>query len=82
MQQWYNDWKKPKQPSRQVVGANCVDKGENKGIVDLDKLYADMVDLVDGHERTGAEHDGPRSMRNLQSICRRAEEHHNEGLKR
>jgi hypothetical protein len=79
MQQWYANWKKPKEPSRQVVGANYVDKKQDKVAVDPEKLYADMVDLVDGHEQTGAEHDGPRSARSLQTICRKAEERHNGG---
>ncbi|KAF3032007.1 TRAPP subunit trs31 [Didymella heteroderae] len=79
MQQWHTDWKKPKQPSRQVAGANYVDKKEDKGRMDLNKLYADMVGLVDGHEQTGAEHDGWRSTHNTQTTCRKAQKRANEG---
>ena len=80
LQQWYTDWKKPKVPTRQVVGANYVDEKRDKGDVNLNKLYADMVDLtVNGHVPTGAEHDGSRSTRSLQTICCNAEERHNGG---
>lgn len=65
LRRWYTDWKKLKQPSRQVVGADYIDVKQDKKAVDLDKLYADMVELVDGHVQTGAEHDGPRSTRTL-----------------
>lgn len=77
--QIYTDWKKLKLPSRQVVGTSYVDKNLDKGDVNLDKLYTEMVGLVDGRVRTGAEHDNWGSTRSLQTICRNAEERHNDG---
>lgn len=78
IQRWYKDWKKPKEATRQVVGANYTsNKERGKAAVNLDKLYADMIELVDGHQQTGAEHDGPRSRDSLETTCRRAEERHN-----
>jgi hypothetical protein len=76
MQEWYDNWKQPKEASKQVVGANYVhDKKSNQVPVNLDKLYADLVE--DGHQHTGAEHDGWRSKQSLETICRNAEEQHN-----
>jgi phage shock protein A len=76
MQAWYDDWKKPKEPSKTVIGADYVDdKKSDKVPVNLDKLFADMVE--DGHQQTGAEHDGWRSKQSLDTICRKAEERHN-----
>jgi len=46
LQQWYTNCKKPRLSSCQLVSANYVDKRRDKGAVDLEKLYADMVDLV------------------------------------
>jgi chromosome segregation ATPase len=78
LQRWYEEWKKPKEEIRQVVGAsyNC-NKENGKTAIDLEKLYADMVELVDGQQQTGAEHDGPRSKHSLEKICRKAEDRHN-----
>jgi hypothetical protein len=78
MQHWYNDWKKPKEPTLQVVGANYMSsKKGGEAVINVEKLYADMVQLVDGHQQTGSEHDGPRSKHGLENICRKAEERHN-----
>lgn len=78
MQRWYYDWKKPKEPTQQVVGANYMSnpKGGKAG-VNVNKLYADVFELVDGPQQTGSEHHGPRSRHSLQNICRKAEERHN-----
>ncbi|UPX15054.1 Trafficking protein particle complex subunit 31 [Ascochyta rabiei] len=73
MQRWYEDCVNP-----QVVGANYASNQEEGVVaVKLNKLYADLVELVDGHQEAGAEHDGPRSKHTLEPICRKAEERHN-----
>lgn len=79
MQHWYEDWKKLQEGTQHVVGATYIkdNKNDGKPAVDLEKLYADMVELVDGHQQTGAEHDGPRSRNGLDTICRKAEKRHN-----
>lgn len=79
MQRWYNDWKEPKTTSQCTVSATYIDhkkSGDDPG-VDSEKLYADMVELVDGHQQTAAEHNGPCSWRSLAAVCRKAEERHN-----
>ncbi|KAF2438374.1 hypothetical protein P171DRAFT_371433 [Karstenula rhodostoma CBS 690.94] len=76
MQSWYDEWKKPEEAVKQVVGANYVDeKRKDKADVDLEKLLGDLVEH--GHEMTGAEHDGPRSKHGLETMCRKAETLHN-----
>lgn len=68
---WYNEWKKPKLEVKQVVGANYVDDEKSA------RVYEDMVEMPNGYLETGAEHDGWRSRRALEVVCRQAEDKHN-----
>ena len=78
MQCWYDGWKKSKDTTQQVVGAAYIDiEKSNQAASSLGKLYGDMIELVDGHQQTGAEHNGPRSKRSLEATCRKAEARHN-----
>ncbi len=65
LQHWYTELKKPKEVTLQVVGTDYAPGEEEETAIKQDKLYADMVELVDGHTQTAAEHDGPRSKRAL-----------------
>lgn len=69
--EWYEMWKKTAREDEapKVVGADYVDDEKKR-----DKLYGDMIE--DGFMSTAAEHDGWRSMRSLETTCRRAEEHY------
>jgi hypothetical protein len=78
MQRWYDERKKSKDVTQQVVGATYIDSEKSDNAASSrEKLYADMIELVDGHQQTGAEHNGPRSKRSLETTCRKAEERHN-----
>ncbi|KAF2997048.1 TRAPP subunit trs31 [Curvularia kusanoi] len=77
MQRWYDGWKKGKDGIHQSVFAYLSSDKSDKARLHYEKLYGDMVGLVDGHEQTGAEHDGPRSKHSLETTCRKAEERHN-----
>ncbi|CAO2655186.1 Nn.00g102500.m01.CDS01 [Neocucurbitaria sp. VM-36] len=68
---WYEEWKKPKEETRKVVGANYVNDDKKT------RIYEDMVEMSDGYLQTGAEHDGRRSKRGLEAVCRYAESRHN-----
>jgi chromosome segregation ATPase len=77
-QRWYDEWNKSKDITQQVVGATYIDNEESdKAASSREELYADMIELVDGHQQTGAEHNGPRTKRSLETTCRNAEERHN-----
>lgn len=77
LQGWYEGWKKPKAATQEVVGQEYTQNKESgKSAVDMVKLYADMIEFVDGHQETGAEHDGPRSKLSLETVCRKAEKRH------
>ncbi|KAI4694515.1 hypothetical protein J4E81_006734 [Alternaria sp. BMP 2799] len=72
--EWYKDWKKASTGEvRKVVGSEGVDDEKKK----LEKLYGDMVEMPDGYMETAAEHDGWRSKRGVQAVCRHAEARHN-----
>lgn len=78
MQHWYDERKKSKDATQQVVGATYSDSEKSDNTASIrEKLYADMIELVDGHQQTGVEHTGPRSKRSLETTCRKAEERHN-----
>jgi hypothetical protein len=73
-ERWYKDWKEPNVEIKRVVGAyykedeTTTQKGAN--------LHDDMVEAPEGWEgyvETGAEHNGWRSKRGLEAICREAE---------
>jgi hypothetical protein len=70
---WYEGWKEPKEEVRNVVGANYLDDEKKKNA----RIYEDMVEMPDGYMETGAEHDGQRSKRSLESVCRHAEARYN-----
>jgi hypothetical protein len=71
---WYKEWKKPKDEKVKVVGADYVDDKKKKF-----KIGIDISDDTDGFQQdsripeTGAEHDGWRSKRGLEAICRQAQ---------
>ncbi|KAI4614502.1 hypothetical protein J4E83_007156 [Alternaria metachromatica] len=72
--EWYKDWKKASTgEERKVVGSEGVDDEKKK----LEKLYEDMIEMPDGYMETAAEHDGWRSKRAVQAVCRHAEARHN-----
>ena len=78
MQRWYDERRKSKDATQQVVGATYIDgEKSDSAALSREKLYADMIELVDGYQQTGAEHNGPRSKRSLETTCRKAEERHN-----
>jgi chromosome segregation ATPase len=70
---WYKEWKKPKEAVKKVVGANYLDDEKRKA-----KIYEDMIEMPDGYMETGAEHDGWRSKRAMEAVCRHAEARYNE----
>ncbi|KAH6845920.1 hypothetical protein BKA58DRAFT_357844 [Alternaria rosae] len=73
-EEWYKDWKKASTGEvRKVVGSEGVDDEKKK----LEKLYGDMIEMPDGYMETAAEHDGRRSKRAVQAVCRHAEARHN-----
>ncbi|CAA9959452.1 SCP-1 multi-domain protein [Pyrenophora teres f. maculata] len=69
---WYKQRMKPKEEIRRVVGATYVEDDKKKA-----RIYGDMVEIPDGYMENGAEHDGWRSKRSAESVCRRAEARHN-----
>jgi chromosome segregation ATPase len=71
--EWYKERKVSATEVRKVVGSEGVDDEKKK----LEKLYVDMVEMPDGYMETAAEHDGWRSKRAVQAVCRRAEARHN-----
>ncbi|KAH9877789.1 hypothetical protein J1614_003006 [Plenodomus biglobosus] len=72
---WYEEWKTHKEEVRKVIGADYVVDDKKKET----KIYEDFIEMSDGYMETGAEHDGKRSKRELEAICRRSEATHNEG---
>jgi chromosome segregation ATPase len=78
-QDWYETWKAKLQEERQGDEGDCDDEsnGDKEDEEDEDKLYGGMVE--DGIMMTGAEHDGWRSMKGLEEICRDVQAHYNEG---
>jgi hypothetical protein len=42
------------------------------------KIYEDLIEMPDGYMETTAEHDGWRSKRALEEVCRHAEARYNE----
>ncbi|PSN66335.1 hypothetical protein BS50DRAFT_677566 [Corynespora cassiicola Philippines] len=76
---WYEEWEKPKEV-RQVVGANYVEDDRKKTRIGMD-LYEDFIEGVEdrymGLTPTGAEHDGKRSKRSLEAICRQNKARYN-----
>ncbi|KAJ4362326.1 Trafficking protein particle complex subunit 31 [Neocucurbitaria cava] len=70
MKCWYEEWKKPEEETPKVVGANYLDDGKKA------RIYEDMVEMPEGYLQTGAEHDGWRSKRGLEAVCRYAETRH------
>jgi hypothetical protein len=78
MQRWYDGWRKSKDTTQEVVGATYIHTEQSgESAPSLGKLYGDMIELVDGHQQTGAEHNGPRSKRSLETTCRKTGERHN-----
>jgi hypothetical protein len=69
--EWYKEWRSHESEGKdvQVLGANYMDDKKK------DKLYGDLIE--DGFMMTGAEHDGWRSMTNLEGTCRTAQARHN-----
>ncbi|KAG9191336.1 hypothetical protein G6011_09424 [Alternaria panax] len=70
---WYKDWKVSNREVRKVGGSEGVDDEKKK----LQKLYGDMVGMPNSYIETSAEHDGWRSKRAAQVVCRYAEARHN-----
>lgn len=78
----YEEWKNPTSNGDDaedgaqggVVGAVYVDDDEDRK--KRNKLYGGMVKMPEGHLETDAEHDGRRSKRGLQAVCRNAEAKH------
>lgn len=68
---WYEEWRKPEEETPKVVGANYVEDGKKA------RIYEDTVEVPEGYLQTGAEHDGWRSKRGLEAVCRYAETRHN-----
>ncbi|KAF2848179.1 hypothetical protein T440DRAFT_509742 [Plenodomus tracheiphilus IPT5] len=76
---WYKEWKKPQEEVRQVVGADYVDDERDKKKMNDKKIYEDLIEMPKGYIETAAEHDGRRSKRGLEAICRRSEDTHDGG---
>jgi hypothetical protein len=70
---WYKEWKKPKLEVKKVVGANYMDDEKKRA-----KIYEDLIKMPDGYMETAAEHDGWRSKRALEEVCRHVETRYNE----
>jgi hypothetical protein len=70
---WYKEWKKPKLEVKNMVGANYMDDEKKRA-----KIYEDLIEMPDGYMETAAEHDGWRSKRALEEVCRHAEARYNE----
>jgi chromosome segregation ATPase len=75
-EEWYKEWKASAAKPRKVVGSEGVDDEKKK----FEKLYGGMVEMPEGYMETGAEHDGWRSKRAAQAVCRHAEARHNAEL--
>jgi hypothetical protein len=65
--EWYEQWKKPEGAKDGVVGANYVDTGKSHR-----EMFEDDLEVVQEYPLTGAEHDGWRSKRGLEAVCRQA----------
>ncbi|KAF1837744.1 hypothetical protein BDW02DRAFT_518218 [Decorospora gaudefroyi] len=74
---WYDEWKKPVDEVRKVVGADYLNDEKKKKDKKEAKIYEDMIDMPDSCMETGAEHDGWRSKRALVGVCRQAEARYN-----
>jgi hypothetical protein len=71
---WYKEWKKPKVEEVKVIGAEYVDDKKEKFKIGID-ISDDMNEFSRDSRilETGAEHDGWRSKRGLEAICREAQ---------
>ncbi|KAL6151647.1 Trafficking protein particle complex subunit 31 [Exserohilum turcicum] len=69
---WYKRWCGLKEDG-QVPGAGASEEARMKA-----RLYEDMVENANGCVETGAEHDGWRSRRALEAVCRHAKACYNE----
>jgi chromosome segregation ATPase len=74
--EWYKDWKTSTGEANKVVGSEGVNDEKKK----LEKLYGDMIEMPNGYIETGAEHDGWRSKRAAEAVCRHVEARHNAGM--
>ncbi|KAF2678532.1 hypothetical protein K458DRAFT_348231, partial [Lentithecium fluviatile CBS 122367] len=70
---WYGQWKKPQDEKVTIVGATYIESKKN-GIAG--DTYGDDHDQLKDCPQTGVEHDGWRSKRGLEAICRQAMDAH------
>jgi DNA repair exonuclease SbcCD ATPase subunit len=70
--EWYDQWKKPEEAKDGVVGANYVHSRKSQT-----DMFEDGLEVLQEYPQTGAEHDGWRSKRALEAVCRQAMGAHN-----